>query len=55
MNFFEAEVKAFGDKKDKAILSFGEDKSKKVIIDGPRGGNFSTEQKWSEGDHGYSS
>lgn len=37
MNFFEAEVKAFGDKKDKAILSFGEDKSKKVIIDGPRG------------------
>lgn len=37
MNFFEAEVKEFGDKKDKAILSFGEDKSKKVIIDGPRG------------------
>ena len=29
MNFFEAEVKEFGDKKDKAILSFGEDKSKK--------------------------
>ena len=37
MNFFEAEVNAFGDKKDKAILSFGEDKSKKVIIDEPRG------------------
>ncbi len=37
MNFFEAEVTALGAKKDKAVLSFGENKEKKVIIDGPRG------------------
>ncbi len=37
MNFFEAEVTALGLKKDKAVLSFGEKKEKKVIIDGPRG------------------
>lgn len=40
MNFFEAKVSALGEKKNKAVLSFGknqEKKEKKVIIDGPRG------------------
>lgn len=37
MNFFEAKVTALGTKKERAVLSFGENKEKKVIIDGPRG------------------
>ena len=37
MNFFEATVTALGIKKDKVVLSFGKNKEKKVIIDGPRG------------------
>lgn len=37
MNFFEAEVSALGEKKNKAVLSFGENQEKMVIIDGPRG------------------
>ena len=37
MNFFEAKVSAFGEKKNKAVLSFGENQEKMVIIDGPRG------------------
>ena len=37
MNFFEAKVSALGEKKNKAVLSFGENQEKMVIIDGPRG------------------
>lgn len=37
MNFFEAKVSALGEKKNKAVLSFGKNQEKKVIIDGPRG------------------
>lgn len=37
MNFFKADVCALGVNRDKAVLSFGEDGAKKVIIDGPRG------------------
>lgn len=37
MNFFQADVCALGTHRDKAALSFGENGSKKVIIDGPRG------------------
>lgn len=37
MNFFEAKVTALGTKKERIVLSFGENKEKKVIIDGPRG------------------
>lgn len=37
MNFFEAKVSALGEKKNKAVLSFGKNQEKMVIIDGPRG------------------
>ena len=37
MNLFEAKVSALGEKKNKAVLSFGENQEKMVIIDGPRG------------------
>lgn len=37
MNFFEAKVSALGEKKNRAVLSFGENQEKMVIIDGPRG------------------
>ena len=37
MNFFEAKVSALGEKKNKAVLSFGKNQEKMVSIDGPRG------------------